>query len=71
MPGKTITVENARGLEMLVLAGSLSIGEQMLTSQSWVRLPAEQALRAVSGPEGAQVWLRDAPLLHRDVCRLP
>ena len=71
MPGRTIIVENARGLEMLVLAGSLSIGDQMLTSQSWIRLPAGQALRAVSGPEGAKVWLKDAPLLHPDVCRLP
>jgi quercetin dioxygenase-like cupin family protein len=71
MPGKTIMVENARGLEMLVLAGSLSIGDQMLSSQSWVRLPAGQALRAVSGPEGAKVWLKDAPLLHPDVCPLP
>ncbi|MEH2625299.1 quercetin dioxygenase-like cupin family protein [Bradyrhizobium sp. AZCC 1719] len=71
MPGKAIMVENARGLEMLVLAGSLSIGDQMLTSQSWVRLPVGQALRAVSGPEGAKVWVKEAPLLHPDVCRLP
>ncbi|WP_024508944.1 cupin domain-containing protein [Bradyrhizobium sp. ARR65] len=71
MPGKTIIVENARGLEALVLAGSLSIGDQTLTSQSWVRLPAGQVLRAISGPEGAKVWLKDAPLLHPDVCQLP
>ncbi|WP_407180704.1 cupin domain-containing protein [Bradyrhizobium sp. STM 3562] len=71
MPGKTIIVENARGLEMLVLGGSLSIGDQKLIPQSWVRLPAGQVLRAVSGPEGAKVWLKDAPLLHPEVCRLP
>lgn len=70
-PGETLIVENVRGLEMLVLAGSLSIGDQMLTSHSWVRLPAGQALRAVSGPEGAKVWLKDAPLLYPDVCQLP
>ena len=70
-PGETLIVENVRGLEMLVLAGSLSIGDQMLTSQSWVRLPAGQALRAVSGPEGAKVWLKDALLLYPDVCQLP
>jgi quercetin dioxygenase-like cupin family protein len=71
MPAKTITIENARGLEALILAGSLSFGDQMLTSQSWIRLPAGQALRAATGPEGAKVWLKDAPLLHPDVCRLP
>jgi hypothetical protein len=71
MPGRTIMVENARGLEALVLAGSLSIGDQALQSQSWLRLPAGDTLHAVCGPEGAKVWLRDAPLLHPDVCRLP
>ena len=71
MAGSAITVENARGLEMLVLSGSLSIGDQMLTAQSWARLPAGEALRAVCGPDGAKVWLKDAPLLHSEVCRLP
>lgn len=71
MAGGAITVENARGLEMLVLSGSLSIGDQMLISQSWARLPAGEALHAVCGPEGAKVWLKDAALLHPEVCRLP
>ncbi|MEK9280323.1 MULTISPECIES: cupin domain-containing protein [unclassified Bradyrhizobium] len=70
-PGRTIMIENPRGLEALVVAGSLSIGDQMLTSQGWIRLPAGEALRAVSGPEGAKVWVKDAPLLHPDVCRIP
>lgn len=71
MADRAVTVENARGLEMLVLAGSLSVGDQMLTSQSWARLPAGEALHAVCGPEGAKVWLKDAALLHPEVCRLP
>ncbi|OAF05648.1 cupin [Bradyrhizobium centrolobii] len=71
MPGKTVMIENRRGLEALVLAGSLSIGDQMLTSQGWIRLPPGEALRAVSGPEGAKVWVKDAPLMHPDVCRMP
>ena len=71
MPGRTIMIENARGLEVLVLTGRLSIGDQTLSSQGWIRLPPGQALRAVTGPEGASVWLKDAPLLHPDVCRLP
>ena len=69
-PESALTVENQRGLEALVLAGSLSVGNQNLTSQGWVRLPAGQALRAVSGPEGAKVWIKDAPLIHPDVCRM-
>ncbi|MGJ4943131.1 cupin domain-containing protein [Bradyrhizobium sp. HKCCYLS1011] len=70
-PDETIMINNVRGLEALVLAGSLSIGDQMLTSQSWIRLPAGNALRAVAGSDGAKFWLKDAPLLHPDVCRLP
>lgn len=71
MPETSITIENDRGLEALVVAGSLSIGDQELTPQSWLRLPAGEALRAVAGPDGAKLWVKDAPLLHPDVCRLP
>jgi hypothetical protein len=71
MPGKTILIENPRGLEALVLAGSLSVGDQMLAQQSWIRLPPGQALQAVCGAEGAQIWVKDAPLLHPDVCKMP
>lgn len=71
LPSSPVTIENARGLEMLVLAGSLSIGDQTLISQSWIRLPAGRVLHAVPGAEGAKVWLKDAPLLHPDVGRLP
>ena len=69
-PDSAITIENGRGLEALVLDGSLHIGDQNLTSQGWIRLPAGQALRAVAGPQGAKVWLKDAPLMHPDVCRM-
>src|SRR6516165_834193 len=58
MPGKTILIENPRGLEALVLAGSLSIGDQVLAQQSWIRLPPGETLRAVSGPEGAEIWIK-------------
>lgn len=71
MPETSITIENDRGLEALVVAGNLSIGDQELTPQSWLRLPAGEALRAVAGPDGAKLWVKDAPLLHPDVCRLP
>jgi quercetin dioxygenase-like cupin family protein len=70
-PGNEVTIENKRGLEALVLDGSLSVGDRMLKSQGWMRLPANQTLQAVSGPTGAKIWLKDAPLLHHDVCRLP
>lgn len=71
MPDGTIMVENDRGLEALLLAGSATIEGQTLTSQSWARLPAGHSLRAVAGTEGATVWMKDAPLIHPGVPRLP
>lgn len=70
-PGETVEVANARGLEFFVLSGALKIGDEALRPQSWGRLPAGVALRATVGPQGAKIWVKEAPLLHPDVCRLP
>lgn len=69
--GETITVANTRGLEIFVLFGELTIGEEMLESQSWGRLPAGTDLTVTVGSKGARIWLKDAPLLHPDVLRMP
>lgn len=69
-PGTKIAMANERGLEILVLAGAISIGDKNLTPQGWVRLPAGEALHAIIGPEGARIWFKDAFLIHPDVCRL-
>lgn len=70
-PGAEVAVENPRGLEFLLLSGSLTIGSEVLEPQGWGRLPAGQVLTATTGPDGAQVWLKDAPLQHPDVLRMP
>jgi quercetin dioxygenase-like cupin family protein len=70
-PNDVIVIENRRGFEALVLAGSLSIGRENLSSQGWVRLPGGERLRTIAGPKGTTIWVKDAPLLHPDVCRLP
>ncbi|WP_046866261.1 cupin domain-containing protein [Microvirga massiliensis] len=69
--GADVTVENGRGLEFLVLAGGLRIGDERLEPQSWGRLPAGTHFAASVGPSGARIWMKDGPLLHPDVCRLP
>ncbi len=66
-----VTHPNPRGLELLLVAGSLTIGGETLGPQGWLRLPAGIPLNARSGPEGARLWVRDAPLLHADVAALP
>jgi anti-sigma factor ChrR (cupin superfamily) len=69
--GETVTVGNERGLEFLVLSGELTIGGEKLEPQGWGRLPAGMELTATAGPQGARIWIKEAPLLHPDVCQLP
>lgn len=66
--GAQIELLDARGIELLVLAGSFSDGLEMLDRWTWLRLPAGQPLRARVGSQGAHVWYKFAPLLHEDVC---
>ncbi|MCP3414424.1 cupin domain-containing protein [Bradyrhizobium brasilense] len=70
-PGETISLANARGLEFFVLSGGLTIGGETLQPQGWGRLPAGVDLKATVGPQGAKIWIKEAPLLHPDICRLP
>ncbi|HEX8756569.1 MAG TPA: cupin domain-containing protein [Steroidobacteraceae bacterium] len=67
-PASEIELENPRGLELLVLAGAFSEGMDTLRDQSWLRLPAGEPLHARTGPGGARVWFKSAPLLHDNVC---
>jgi hypothetical protein len=69
--GETVTVENVRGLEFLVLSGELTAGGEKLEPQGWGRLPAGIELNAMAGPQGARIWIKEAPLIHPDVCQLP
>lgn len=69
--GDTVTIANTRGLEFFILSGGLTIGGETLEPQSWGRLPVGTDLTAIVGPEGARIWLKDAPLLHPDVLEIP
>ncbi|WP_134682383.1 cupin domain-containing protein [Paracoccus ravus] len=69
--GAAITLDNLRGLELLVLTGTIAVAGETFEAQSWLRLPAGQGLIATCGPEGAVVWIKDAPLQHPDVLRMP
>lgn len=66
-----VTLANRRGLELLVVAGSLTLGGETLEPQSWARLPAGTAVTGTAGPDGARLWLKDAPLIHPDVVQMP
>jgi quercetin dioxygenase-like cupin family protein len=68
---ETVTIANPRGLEFFVLSGRVSINGETLEPQSWGRLPAGVGLTATVGPAGARLWLKDAPLLHQDLLKIP
>lgn len=69
-PGAQITVANRRGLEFVIFSGGLLIGGSRFGAQAWGRLPATEALVAEVGREGAEVWIKDAPLQHPDILRM-
>lgn len=70
-PGGSVAVENNRGLEFLVVSGSLTFSDESLEPLSWGRLSAGTPLSASVGEQGARIWIKDAPLLLPGICQLP
>lgn len=66
-PNADVEIANPKGLELFVVEGGFTESGDSLDRWSWIRLPAGQALRAKTGPSGARVWYKSAPLLHEDV----
>jgi anti-sigma factor ChrR (cupin superfamily) len=63
-----IELVNPRGLEMLVLEGSVSDATETFARLSWLRLPAGPSLRARSGAHGVKLWLKAGLLLQENLC---
>ncbi len=66
--GASVSVENSKGLELLLLSGGLTVNGEMLEPQAWIRLPAGMALIATVSRDGARVWIKRGPLMHENVC---
>lgn len=62
--GATHHNDDAGGIEMLVIAGSVTESGDALGKGAWLRLPDGQALSAVAGPDGAKVWIKTGHLVH-------
>jgi hypothetical protein len=62
--GATLSRADEGGIEMLVIAGSVSEGGDTLGKGAWLRLPIGQAMSAVAGSEGAKVWIKSGHLPH-------
>jgi quercetin dioxygenase-like cupin family protein len=62
--GVSLESQAPGGLELLVLAGSVMVGDQELTQHGWLRLPDGVKLKAVSGEQGARLWMKTGHLLY-------
>ncbi|WP_298860188.1 cupin domain-containing protein [uncultured Sulfitobacter sp.] len=54
----------AGGIEILVVAGSVTEHAEVLGKGAWLRLPAGTALDIMAGAEGADVWIKTGHLIH-------
>lgn len=62
-PGAEITLDVAKGAELLVLSGSLDEQTDTLTKHSWLRVPVNSEINAKAGKEGAKVWFKTGHLI--------
>lgn len=60
--GATLASADPGGIELLVIAGSISEGGETLEKGSWLRLPEGMPLSAVAGTDGAKVWMKTGHL---------
>ena len=61
-PETDVHLDTDGGIELLVTEGSMIEGNATLTEQSWLRLPSGKALSALSGPNGAKIWIKTGHL---------
>ncbi|MFK7996109.1 MAG: cupin domain-containing protein [Granulosicoccus sp.] len=57
-----VTIDAPGGLELLVLDGAFTEGDDSLIRHSWLRLPAGGRMSAVAGPDGTRVWIKSGHL---------
>lgn len=53
-----VTYDVPNGMEVLVLDGSFTEGDDVFETQSWLRLPKQSAGEFKVGPKGARVWVK-------------
>ena len=61
-PGANLTSEAAGGIEVLVLDGDVTVNDEVLGRNAWLRLPEGEALSATAGARGAKIWMKTGHL---------
>ncbi len=67
-PGTRAPLPASRGLELLVLAGSLREGGETFGRHAWLRVPPGHCSLAEAGPQGVTLWVKAGHLAN---IRLP
>ncbi len=60
--GATYSSDEAGGIEVFVIGGSVTAGEDTLDKNAWLRLPEGAALSVTAGSEGAKLWMKTGHL---------
>jgi hypothetical protein len=63
-PHAKIILPMPGGIELLVLDGEFSEGDDSFAAQSWLRLPAGAELRSRAGASGCRVWVKTGHLAY-------
>jgi quercetin dioxygenase-like cupin family protein len=54
-----ISLNSPHGMEILVIDGTFSEGDEEFSTQSWLRLPQATQTKICVGKEGARVWVKE------------
>lgn len=63
-PGASFEIAEAGGIELLMIDGTMRVGDDDLRRGSWLRLPDGERLSAVAEADGASVWTKTGHLSH-------
>lgn len=63
-PDASLTLDDAGGIEMLVIAGSVTESGDTLGKGAWLRLPDGAPLAVQAGSDGAKLWIKAGHLVH-------
>jgi len=63
--GTEMPLRSPAGLELLVLEGSFTDGQDCFDHQSWLRLPPDSSAQVRAGAEGCRVWIKTGHLARQ------
>ena len=66
-PGSVVPLGDSNGLELLVLEGGFSLGQEAFEVHSWMRLPKGDGVEIEVGASGAKVWIKSGHLSQTPV----